>query len=72
MIYIRDKTGRIHQGLNLYPFNSTHSLGGVLRLGSWQVRLRWSKNAHRFFGSITRVDLNKERKTYNEFFGVKE
>jgi hypothetical protein len=36
------------------------------------VRLRWSKNAHRFFGGITRVDLNKERKTYNEFFGVEE
>jgi len=71
MIYImKDDFCRYRQGLNLYPLGSTHSIGGILRLGSWQVRLRWSKIRHRFNVGIDRIDLDEERKLRKEFFGV--
>jgi len=55
VIYIRQEGTATRQGLNLYPWRDRHSRGGVLRVGNWIVRLRWSLTAHRFFGGFERI-----------------
>jgi len=61
VIYIRQEGTATRQGLNLYPWRDRHSRGGVLRVGNWIVRLRWSRTAHRFFGGIERIDPVQEQ-----------
>jgi hypothetical protein len=56
MIYIRPEGTPTRQGLNLYPWSDSHSRGGLLRVGNWIVRLRWSLTAHRWFGGVERID----------------
>lgn len=61
MIHIRPEGTPTRQGLNLYPWSDRNSRGGLLRLGNWIVRLRWSLTAHRFFGGFERVDPVREQ-----------
>ena len=61
MIHIRPEGTPTRQGLNLYPWSDRHSLGGLLRIGNYLVRIRWSKTAHRFFGGVERIDPARER-----------
>ena len=61
MIHIRPEGTTTRQGLNLYPWSDRNSRGGVLRVGNWIVRLRWSRTAHRFFGGIERIDPVREQ-----------
>jgi hypothetical protein len=61
MIHIRPEGTVTRQGLNLYPWSDRHSRGGVLRVGNWIVRLRWSRTAHRFFGGVEQIDPVREQ-----------
>ena len=67
MIHIRPEGTTTRQGLNLYPWSDRNSGGGVLRVGNWIVRLRWSRTAHRFFGGIERIDPEQEREILQKF-----
>ena len=61
MIHIRPEGTATRQGLNLYPWSDRHSRGGLLRLGNYIVRLRWSRTARRFFGGVEWIDPVRER-----------
>jgi len=61
MIHIRPEGTPTRQGLNLYPWSDRNSRGGLLRLGNWIVRLRWSRQAHRFFGGVEQIDPVQEQ-----------
>jgi len=67
VIYIRQEGTATRQGLNLYPWRDRHSRGGVLRVGNWIVRLRWSRQAHRFFGGFERIDPVREQEILQKF-----
>lgn len=56
MIHWKEEATEIKQDLNLYPLNCKHSVGGVLRIGNHAFRIRWSKNAKRFFGGYSKID----------------
>lgn len=72
MIHIREEGTRTRQGLNLYPWSDRHNRGGLLRVGNWIVRLRWSLTAHRFFGGIERIDPVREREIVTRLKDDKE
>ena len=72
MIYIRPEGTRTRQGLNLYPWSDRHNRGGLLRVGNWIVRLRWSLTAHRFFGGIECIDPVREREIVTRLKDDKE
>ena len=61
MIHIREEGTRTRQGLNLYPWSDRHNRGGLLRVGNWIVRLRWSLTAHRWFGGVEWIDPVREQ-----------
>jgi len=61
MIHIRPEGTPTRQGLNLYPWRDRNSRGGLLRLGNYIVRLRWSRQARRFFGGVEWIDPEQER-----------
>ena len=67
MIHIRPEGTATRQGLNLYPWRDRNSRGGVLRVGNWIVRLRWSRQARRFFGGVERIDPEQERAILQKF-----
>ena len=67
MIHIRPEGTATRQGLNLYPWSDRHSRGGLLRLGNWIVRLRWSLTAHRFFGGFEQIDPDQEQAIVEKF-----
>ena len=67
MIHIRPEGTVTRQGLNLYPWSDRNSRGGLLRVGNWIVRLRWSLTAHRFFGGVERIDPEQERAILQKF-----
>ena len=72
MIHIRPEGTATRQGLNLYPWSDRHSRGGLLRLGNYIVRLRWSLTAHRFFGGVERIDPVQEQAILEQFKDDKE
>jgi hypothetical protein len=43
MIYIRDESEPVRNGLNFYPSSSVNSRGVVIRLGKIALWLRYSK-----------------------------
>jgi hypothetical protein len=49
MIYIRDESESVRNGLNFYPSNSANSRGVVIRLGKFSLWLRYSKLRDRVF-----------------------
>ena len=61
MIHIRPEGTATRQGLNLYPWSDRNSRGGLLRIGNFIVRLRWSRQARRFFGGVEWIDPEQER-----------
>ena len=67
MIHIRPEGTATRQGLNLYPWSDRNSRGGLLRLGNWIVRLRWSRQAHRFFGGFEQIDPDQEQAIIEKF-----
>lgn len=67
MIYIRPEGTATRQGLNLYPWRDQHNRGGLLRVGNWIVRLRWSRTARRFFGGVEWIDPEQERAILQKF-----
>ena len=67
MIHIRLEGTATRQGLNLYPWSDRNSRGGLLRVGNWIVRLRWSRTARRFFGGVERIDPVQEQAILQKF-----
>ena len=67
MIHIRPEGTPTRQGLNLYPWRDRNSRGGLLRLGNYIVRLRWSRQARRFFGGVEWIDPEQERAILQKF-----
>ena len=64
MFHWREEAEEVKQGFNLYHPTNKHSIGGVLRVGNHTFRIRWSKNANRFFGGYYKMDpkaLEKQR-----------
>lgn len=72
MIHTRPEGTATRQGLNLYPWSDRHSRGGVLRIGHLIVRLRWSRQARRFFGGVEWIDPEQEREILEQFKDDKE
>jgi hypothetical protein len=72
MIHIREEGTPTRQGLNLYPWSDSHSRGGLLRVGNWIVRLRWSRTARRFFGGVEWINPVREREILEQFKDDKE
>lgn len=67
MFYWREEASRLKQGLSVYHPNCTHSIGFVLRLGNHVLRLRWSKNAKKFFGGYDKVNPIEYDKVFGEW-----
>ena len=67
MIHIRPEGTATRQGLNLYPWSDRNSRGGLLRIGNFIVRLRWSRQARRFFGGVEWIDPEQERAILQKF-----
>jgi len=56
MLYWYREGDKVRQGLNIYRPSNTHSAGGVLRLGSWVWRIRYSKFSGMWFSQFTKLD----------------
>ena len=55
MIHWKKEGEQVHQGLSIYHPKDKNSIGGVLRIGNHMLRIRWSKNAKRFFGGYSQL-----------------
>ena len=58
MIHWKIENQEVKQGLSIYHPNDKNSIGGVLRIGNHLLRIRWSKNAKKFFVGYHKVDPN--------------
>jgi hypothetical protein len=67
MFHWREEAGEIKQGFNFYYPNSTHSIGGFLRIGNHIVRIRWSKNIKRFFVGYNKIDPLEYKRLRDNF-----
>ena len=67
MIHIRPEGTATRQGLNLYPWSDRDNRGGLLRIGHLIVRLRWSRQARRFFGGVEWIDPVREQEILQKF-----
>ena len=65
MFHWREETSRVKQGFNVYRPNDKSSAGFILRVGNHILRVRWSKNAKKFFSGYNKVDP----KEYDRVFG---
>lgn len=56
MIRWRKEGEEIHNGLNFYPPKDKNSFGGCLRIGNRCWRVRYSKNAKKWFFTYNKIE----------------
>ena len=61
MIRFREDGTYIHQGFNIYYPSDKDSSGFILRIWNWKLRMRWSKNVHKWFISVEKIKYFKTK-----------
>lgn len=61
LFHWRDEGEPVRQGLNLYPLQSQHHVGGYLVIGALRLYARWSKIFRRLHLSASWVEGEKRR-----------
>jgi len=52
MIRFRKEGEEVKNGINLYPFNDRHSIGGYIKFGHYVGFLRYSKKLKKWFSEF--------------------
>ena len=73
MIYIRKESEEIRQGINFYPLNDNNSFGFILKVWHFLWRVRYSKNAKKWFVTFNKIDPTamEKLKTWEALHGIK-
>ena len=67
MLHWKVEGERIRQGLNVYHPKDQSSAGFVLRIGNHILRLRWSKNAKKFFSGYDKINPTAYDKEFGDW-----
>ena len=67
MLHWRKEARKLKQGLSVYHPKDKHSAGFVLRIGNHVLRVRWSKNAKKFFGGYNKIDPTEYDRVFGEW-----
>jgi hypothetical protein len=67
MLHCKKEGEIIRQGLSVYHPKDKSSAGFVLRIGNHILRVRWSKNAKKFFGGYNHVDPKEYDRAFGEW-----